>query len=32
MAIMNLDTGNLTLEVNIIKKILFMGEKEKVML
>jgi hypothetical protein len=32
MAIMNLDIGNLTLEVNIIKKILFMGEKEKVML
>ncbi len=32
MAIMNINTRNLTLEVNNIKKILFMGEKEKVML
>jgi hypothetical protein len=32
MAIVSLDMGNLTLEVNILKNILAMGEKEKVVL
>jgi hypothetical protein len=32
MAIMSLNTGNLTLEVNTLKNKLVMGEKEKVVL
>jgi hypothetical protein len=32
MAIMNLNMGNLTLEVNTLKNKLIMGEKEKAML
>jgi hypothetical protein len=32
MAIVNLNTGNLILEVNTLKNKLVMGEKEKVML
>jgi hypothetical protein len=32
MAIMNMNMGNLTIEVNTLKNILAMGEKEKAML
>jgi hypothetical protein len=32
MAIMNLNMGNLTLEVNVMKNKLVIGEKEKAML
>jgi hypothetical protein len=32
MAIMSLNMGNLALEINTLRNILFMGEKEKAML